>query len=148
MLNKIILIGRLAQDPELRYTASGVPMTKFTLAVGRPFANQKGEREADFIDIVTWRGQAENCAKFLGKGSLVAVEGRLQIRSYDDSQGVRRKSADVMADNVRFLGKAREGGAAAGAGAAGSGSGSKSGAYGDGSDFGSEISFNEEDLPF
>lgn len=147
MLNKIILIGRLTRDPELRYTAGGIPVAKLGLAVDRPFNNQKGEREADFIDIVIWRAQAENCAKYLGKGRLIAVEGRLQIRTYDDSQGVRRKAAEVVADNVRFLDKAREGGAAVGAAGAGA-SGSKSGSYGDGSDFGSEISFNEEDLPF
>jgi len=147
MLNKIILIGRLTRDPELRYTAGGVPVTKFNLAVDRPFSNQKGEREADFIDIVVWRAQAETCANYLSKGRLVAVEGRLQIRSYDDNQGIRRKAADVVADNVRFLDKAKESGVAAGTGTA-AGSGTKSGSYNDGSDFGSEISFNEEDLPF
>ena len=114
MLNKIILIGRLTRDPELRYTASGIPVAKFNLAVDRPFKNQKGEREADFIDIETWRGLAENCANHLGKGRLVAVEGRLQIRSYDDNQGIRRKAAEVVADNVRFLDRAKEGGPAAG----------------------------------
>lgn len=142
MLNKIILIGRLTRDPELRYTASGIPVARFNLAVDRPFKNQKGEREADFIDIQVWRGLAENCANHLSKGRLVAVEGRLQISSYDDNQGIRRKAAEVVADNVRYLDRPRESGPASG--------GEKSGAasHGEGSDFGSEISFNEEDLPF
>ncbi len=108
MLNQVVLIGRLTHDPELRYTAgSGVPVTTFTIAVDRPFTNQQGEREADFIKIVTWRKQAENCANYLKKGSLCAVSGRLQIRSFDDSQGVRRKVAEVVAGDVRFLDRPR-----------------------------------------
>ncbi len=108
MLNQVVLIGRLTHDPELRYTAgSGVPVTTFSLAVDRPFTNQQGEREADFIKIVTWRKQAENCANYLKKGSLCAVSGRLQIRSFDDSQGVRRKVAEVVANDVRFLDRPR-----------------------------------------
>lgn len=103
MLNRIILIGRLVADPQLRYTQNGVAVTSFTLAVDRPFTSQNGEREADFIDIVTWRKQAEVCANHLNKGRLVAVEGRLQIRSYDDQNGIRRKAAEVVADQVRFL---------------------------------------------
>jgi single-strand DNA-binding protein len=104
MLNQVVLIGRLTRDPELRYTpGNGVPVASFTLAVDRPFTNQQGEREADFINIVTWRKLAENCANYLQKGSLAAVTGRLQIRSYEDNQGVRRKVAEVVADNVRFL---------------------------------------------
>ncbi|MDY6825869.1 MAG: single-stranded DNA-binding protein [Bacillota bacterium] len=108
MLNMVVLIGRLTQDPELRYTpGNGVPVSTFTLAVNRPFTNQQGERDTDFINIVTWRKLAENCAKYLKKGSLSAVTGRLQIRSYDDSQGVRRKVAEVVANDVRFLDKGR-----------------------------------------
>jgi single-strand DNA-binding protein len=104
MLNQVVLIGRLTRDPELRYTpGNGVPVASFTLAVDRPFTNQQGEREADFINIVTWRKLAENCANYLQKGSLAAVTGRLQIRSYDDNQGIKRKVAEVVADNVRFL---------------------------------------------
>lgn len=103
MLNKIILIGRLVADPQLRYTQSGIAVTSFTLAVDRPFTSQGGEREADFIDIVTWRKQAEVCANHLNKGRLVAIEGRLQIRSYDDQNNIRRKAAEVVADQVRFL---------------------------------------------
>lgn len=104
MLNQVVLIGRLVRDPELRYTpGNGVPVATFTLAVDRNFTNQQGERETDFIDIVVWRKQAENCANYLKKGSLAAATGRLQVRSYDDSQGIRRKVAEIVADDVRFL---------------------------------------------
>lgn len=103
MLNRIILIGRLVKDPELRYTTNGTAVANFTLAVDRSYTNQNGEREADFIDVVIWRKLAETCANHLGKGRLVAVEGRLQTRSYDDSNGIRRKAVEVVADNVRFL---------------------------------------------
>lgn len=103
MLNKIILIGRLTADPQLRYTANGNAVTNFTLAVNKSFVGQDGERGADFIDVVVWRKLAEACANHLAKGRLAAVEGRLEIRSYEDQQGVRRKAAEVVADNVRFL---------------------------------------------
>lgn len=103
MLNRVILIGRLATDPELRYTQSGVAVTNFRLAVDRPFANQQGEREADFFPIVTWRKLAETCAHNLGKGRLIAVEGRLQSRSYQAQDGGTRWITEVVADNVRFL---------------------------------------------
>lgn len=109
MLNKIILIGRLVADPQLRYTQSGIAVTNFTLAVNRSFVSQGGEREADFIDIVTWRKLAEICANHLNKGRLVAVDGRLQIRSYEDQNGIRRKAAEVVADQVQFLDRARDG---------------------------------------
>lgn len=108
MLNKVILIGRLVADPELRYTQSGNAVTNFTLAVDRPYQSQSGDRETDFIDIVAWRKLAETVANHLSKGRLVAVEGRLQIRSYDDQNGIRRKAAEIVADNVRFLDRARE----------------------------------------
>ena len=103
MLNNITLIGRLTDCPELRYTSSGVAVVNFSLAVERSFTNKQGEREVDFIDIVVWRKQAESCANHLGKGRLVAVEGRLQIRSYETNEGQKRKVAEVVANNVRFL---------------------------------------------
>ncbi|GAB6934969.1 MAG: single-stranded DNA-binding protein [Bacillota bacterium] len=103
MLNRVILIGRLTHDPELRYTPSGVAVASFSLAVNRPFTNQQGERETDFIDIVVWRQLAETCAQYLRKGRLVAVEGRLQIRTFENQEGRRVKVAEVVADNVRFL---------------------------------------------
>ncbi len=108
MLNRVILIGRLARDPELRYTPAGVPVAGFTLAVERPFTNRDGRREVDFIDIVAWRRQAETCANHLSKGRLVAVEGRLQIRSYETQEGQRRRVAEVIADSVTFLDWPRE----------------------------------------
>mgnify|MGYP001473177995 CR=1 FL=1 len=103
MLNRIILIGRLTRDPELRYTASGIAVTTFTLAVDRPYTNNQGERETDFINIVTWRTLAETCANYLKKGRLTAVEGRLQVRSYDNHEGRKVYVSEVVADNVRFL---------------------------------------------
>ena len=102
MLNKVVLIGRLIKDPELRYTTSGVPVTRFTLAVNRNYTNQQGEREADFIPITVWRTQAENCAKYLQKGRLVAVVGRIQTGSYE-KDGQRHYTTEVVADEVRFL---------------------------------------------
>lgn len=109
MLNRIILIGRLTRDPELRYTPQGVPVASFTLAVDRPFSNQQGQREADFIDCVAWRKLGETVGNHLTKGRLVAVEGRLQIRSYEAQDGTKRRAAEVVADSVRFLDRPREG---------------------------------------
>jgi single-strand DNA-binding protein len=103
MLNRVILIGRLTADPSLRYTSSGVAVTQFTLAVDRPFTGQNGEREADFIPVVTWRQLAETCANYLRKGRLCAVEGRIQIRHYENNEGKRVYVTEVIADNVRFL---------------------------------------------
>ena len=103
-MNKVILIGRLTKDPELRTIASGNATTSFTIAVNRNFTNQNGEREADFINCVAWRKQAENVAKYCTKGSQVAVEGRIQTRSYDGQDGQRRYVTEVVADNVTFLG--------------------------------------------
>ena len=103
MLNRIILIGRLTKDPELRYTQSGKAVCAFTLAVDRPYLANNGNREADFINIVVWNKTAENCAQYLAKGKLAAVDGRLQIRSYDGQDGQRRYVTEVIADNVRFL---------------------------------------------
>lgn len=107
MLNRVILIGRLTRDPELRYTGGGTAVASFSLAVDRPFTNQQGERETDFIDIVCWRQLAEQVAQHLTKGRLVAVEGRLQIRSYETQDGQRRKVAEVVAQTVRFLDRPR-----------------------------------------
>ena len=103
LLNKVILIGRLTREPELRYTGSGIPVANFSLAVDRPYTNQQGDRETDFIRIVVWRKLAEVCAKNLGKGRLVAIEGRLQINSYEAQDGSKRQATDVIAENVRFL---------------------------------------------
>ncbi|MBX5465999.1 MAG: single-stranded DNA-binding protein [Firmicutes bacterium] len=111
MLNRIILIGRLTRDPELRYTPQGTPVAAFSLAVDRPFTNQQGQRETDFIDCIAWRKLAETVGNHLAKGRLVAVEGRLQVRSYTAQDGTKRRVAEVVADTVRFLDRPREGGA-------------------------------------
>lgn len=103
MLNRIVLIGRLTKDPELRYTPNGKAVASFALAVDRPFRNQQGEREADFINIVVWGAQAESCANYLSKGKLAAADGRLQIRSFDGQDGQRRWITEVIAESVRFL---------------------------------------------
>lgn len=102
-MNAVFLIGRLTRAPELRYTPNKVAVGHFTLAVDRPFVNQDGEREADFIPIVVWRSLAETCAKHLQKGRLVAVQGRLQTKTWEDREGRRRWSAEVVADRVEFL---------------------------------------------
>ena len=103
-MNKVVLIGRLTRDPELRYTGNNTAVATFSLAVNRNFSNQNGEREADFINIVVWRKQAENVKNYLSQGSQVAVEGRIQTRSYDDNNGQKRYVTEVVADNVEFLG--------------------------------------------
>ena len=102
MLNRVVLIGRLTKDPDLRYTTSGVPVTRFTLAVNRNYKNQAGEYDTDFIPITVWRGAAESCAKYLAKGRLVAVSGRIQTGSYN-KDGQRHYTTEVVADEVRFL---------------------------------------------
>ncbi len=104
MLNNVVLVGRLTADPELRYTASGTAVCQFTLAVDRGFAkSDDGKRDADFIECVVWKDLAESVAKYKGKGDPLGVVGRLQIDSYEDSQGIRRKAARVIAGQVKFL---------------------------------------------
>lgn len=110
MLNRIILIGRLTRDPEMRYTPSGKSVSSFSLAVDRPYVNQQGNRETDFIDVVVWGKLAETVVNHLGKGRLVAVDGRLQIRSYETQDGQKRKAAEVVAETVRFLDRPKAGG--------------------------------------
>lgn len=130
MLNRIVLVGRLAKDPELRYTPSGKAVASFTVAVGRRFANQQGERETDFIDTVVWGKLAETVANHLQKGRMVGVEGRLQIRSYETQDGQKRRVAEVIADNVSFLDKP------------------KSAPGEDLGDLGTEVRSEEEEVPF
>ena len=115
MLNRVVLIGRLTADPVLRYTQSGIAVATFTLAVDRKYKNAAGEREADFIDIVVWRQMAETCNTYLSNGKLCAVDGSLQIRSYEAKDGTRRKAAEVIAEDVRFLSPRESGGYAAAA---------------------------------
>ena len=108
MLNKIILMGRLTSDPELRRTASGTAVTSFSIACDRDFKSQSGEKETDFIDVVAWRGVAEFVSKYFAKGRMAVVEGRLQIRDWTDREGGKRRSAEVVADNVYFGGSKRD----------------------------------------
>ncbi|MDE6029080.1 MAG: single-stranded DNA-binding protein [Clostridiales bacterium] len=102
-MNKIILIGNLTRDPESGSTQGGVNFTRFTIAVNRPFTNSAGERVADYFDIICWRQLAERCAKYLFKGSKVGINGYVQRRQYEDRDGIKRTSFDVVADEVEFL---------------------------------------------
>ena len=108
-MNKAILIGNLTRDPETMTTSSGITKCNFTVAVQRRFANAQGVREADFIPVVCWRQTAELCARYLSKGRKVAVEGSIQVRSYDAQDGTKRYVTEVVADNVEFLGSRDEG---------------------------------------
>ncbi|WP_449622076.1 single-stranded DNA-binding protein [Robertmurraya sp. Marseille-Q9965] len=122
MMNRVVLVGRLTKDPELRYTPNGVPVATFTLAVNRTFSNQQGEREADFINCVIWRRPAENVANFLKKGSLAGVDGRIQTRNYEGQDGKRVYVTEVVAESVQFLEpKGGSGGNAGGFGGQGQG---------------------------
>jgi len=103
MINRTVLVGRLTRDPELRYTSSNKAFARFTIAVNRTFAGANGEREADFISCIVWNRQAENWARFVKKGSLIGVEGRIQTGSYDDKDGIRKFTTDVVCDSVQFL---------------------------------------------
>lgn len=103
MINRVILVGRLTKDPEYRQTPNGVSVATFTLAVNRSFTNSQGEREADFINVVVFRRQAENVNNYLSKGSLAGVDGRIQSRNYENNEGRRVFVTEVVADNVQFL---------------------------------------------
>ncbi len=132
MLNRIVLIGRLVRDPELRYTPNGIAVASFTLAVDRPFTNKDGERETDFINIVVWRKQAENCASYLGKGRLAGVDGRLQLRTYEQD-GQRKYFTEVVADSVQFLDRGNREDRS---------DSEKS------QEYGTDVDVNEDDIPF
>ena len=160
MLNKIIIMGRLTRDPELRRTQSGTAVTSFSIACDRDFKSQSGEKETDFIDVVAWRNTAEFVSKYFAKGRMAVVEGRLQIRDWTDREGGKRRSAEVVADNVYFGDSKRDsggeyGGSSFGAPPAGGGPaayGAPMGRapasnYGGGSDF-AEIGEEDGELPF
>ena len=102
-MNKCVLIGNLTRDPEHSTTANGVSLCRFSIAVNRNYSNSNGEREADFINIVAWRGLADNCGKYLTKGSKVGVSGSIQTRNYEDKDGNKRYATEVVADDVEFL---------------------------------------------
>ena len=125
-MNSIILIGRLTKDPDLRYTQAGKAVCSFTLAVDRPYSGEN--KEADFINIVVWNKVGENCAQYLSKGRKVAVQGRLQIRNYEDDKGYKKYITEVVANSVEFLEF-----------------GDKKGSN---DDFGIDVDFDESDVPF
>lgn len=145
-MNNVCLVGRLTRDPELRTTSSGLSNCRFTIAIdGRPNAN--GEAHTDFINIVVWRAQADNVAKYCKKGSLVGVTGRIQTGSYDAQDGTKRYTTDVVADNVRFL--SSKGGDASSQDFSGSSDSNGADLEEDPfKDFGSEVVLNDDDLPF
>ncbi|MEC2191677.1 MULTISPECIES: single-stranded DNA-binding protein [Bacillus subtilis group] len=103
MLNRVVLVGRLTKDPELRYTPGGKAVATFTLAINRTYTNQQGQREADFIQCVAWKRTAENVANYLKKGSLAGVDGRLQTRNYENQQGQRVYVTEIICESVQFL---------------------------------------------
>ena len=102
-MNKVFLIGNLTRDPELRETPSGVAMCRFGIAVQRPYSSSEGERQADFFDCTAWRGLAETIARYTKKGNKVAVTGSIQIRNYEDNQGVKRNAVDIIVQDCEFL---------------------------------------------
>ena len=106
-MNKVVLVGNLTKDPELSTTTSGISVCRFTLAVSRRFVGSNGERETDFINIVVWRGQAENCHKYLKKGSKCGVVGSIQTRNYDAQDGSKRYVTEIVADEVEFISTSR-----------------------------------------
>ena len=148
MLNKIILMGRLTRDPELRRTGTGTAVTSFSLAVDRDFKSQSGEKETDFIDSVAWRSTAEFVSKYFTTGRMAVVEGRLQIRDWTDKDGGKRRSAEVVADNVYFGDSKRDGGDSSGYSAAPAyKNAAPSNFNAGGSDF-AEIGEDDGELPF
>lgn len=110
MLNRIIVMGRMTRDPELRRTNSGTAVASFTVAVDRDFKSQSGEKETDFIDVVVWRNTAEFVSKYFSKGRMAVVEGRLQLRDWTDKEGNKRRTAEIVADSVYFGDSKRDGG--------------------------------------
>ena len=102
MLNRIIIMGRLTHEPELRHTNSNIPVCSFSIACDRDFKNDKGEKETDFVDVVAWRSTGEFVSKYFTKGRMAIIEGRLQMREYTDKEGNKRRTTEVVADNVYF----------------------------------------------
>lgn len=136
-MNRVVLVGRLTKDPELKFTPNGVPVATFTLAVQRSFTNQQGEREADFINCVVWRKPAENVAQFLKRGSMAGVDGRVQTRSYEGQDGKRVYVTEVLAESVQFL-EPKNGGQ----------SQQQQSSGGSQNSYGRDININDDDLPF
>ena len=152
MLNRIILMGRLTRDPELRHTQTGTPVASFSLAVDRDFKDKAtGDRTTDFIDVVAWRQTGEFVSRYFTKGRMAVVEGRLQIRDWTDREGGKRRSAEVVADNIYFGDSKRDGAPAGGSFSAPPAYGAPTGGYtapvGGSSEF-AEIDEEDGDLPF
>lgn len=156
MLNRFVGVGRLTRDPELKYTPNGAAVATFTIAINRTFTNQNGEREADFINCVAWRKQAENVANFLKKGSLAGVDGKLQTRSYENQHGQRVFVTEIQAESVQFL-EPKNSGGQQGGGYDNSGSGYGGGNSNQGNNGfsgdpfandGKPIDISDDDLPF
>jgi single-strand DNA-binding protein len=142
-------MGRLTRDPELKRTQSGTAVTSFSLAVDRDFKSQSGEKETDFIDCVAWRSTAEYVSKYFTKGRVAVVEGRLQVRDYTDRDGNKRRTTEVIADNVYFGDSKKEGGGGASYGApAGNSYAAPAGGYAGGHSEFAEIGEEDGDLPF
>ena len=135
-MNRVVLIGRLTRDPELRYSPSGVAVSNFTLAIDRRFKNAQGEKETDFIPCVVFKQLAEHCANYLAKGKLASVDGRIQVRTYNDKDGQKRWVTEVIAEDVHFLSPKDSGG-----GSSQQGSSSRT------SSFGHEVNL-DDDIPF
>ncbi|KHE73173.1 single-stranded DNA-binding protein [Halobacillus sp. BBL2006] len=142
MLNRVVLVGRLTKDPDLRYTPNGIAVANFTIAVNRPFSNNQGNQDADFINCVVWRRAAENLANFMKKGSQVGVDGRLQSRSFDNQEGKRVFVTEVVADSVQFL---ENKGSGSSNDSNNQSSGGQSNSF---ADEGEPIDITDDDLPF
>lgn len=102
-MNKVVLVGRITKDPELKYTNNNIPVVQFTIAVNRTYQSKNGEKQADFINCVVWRQQAENFAKYMRKGSLIGIDGQIQTRNYDDANGVKRYVTEILCESIHFL---------------------------------------------
>ena len=148
-MNKVLLIGRLTKDPELRYSQSGTAIANFTLAVNRQFTNQDGQREADFINCVAWSKAAEFVAQYFKKGQQMALEGHLQVRSYDGNDGQRRWATEVVTERIEFCGGKASNGTDNANGGAGSNHSGNSSTHSDPQlGLGEEVVFDDSDLPF
>lgn len=148
-MNRVVLVGRLTRDPELRTTPSGVSQTRFTLAVNRRTANQDGTRTADFISCIAWRGTAEAIAKYLTKGRELAVEGRIQTGSYDAQDGTKRYTTDVVVDNFTFIGSGNNNANTSNQISSSSNDIATTDISEDPfKDFGNEVALSDDDLPF
>ena len=160
-MNKVFLVGNLTRDPEISTTTSGISVCRMSIAVGRRFPNAEGGRDADFFNVTVWRKQAENVKNYLSKGSQVAIEGRLQSNTYDDANGQKRTSIDVVADNVEFIGSRNSSNNSNNMNSSASNAGPTPYDFGDApepkgtdvdsnpfADFGNSIEISDDELPF